>query len=238
MNLRLENSWTEPDGSWEEVLSHPEGVDGVRDGAWETLGVADAGIENTDLWSSARTSREWQAHPDADFRAEFDDFIEPTEAYFPVAERFEDPRRWADRINPRWEGRGNPYGKNCADCARCVERTWRGSGEVAAGLLKSGECTWRVEQWTGLLEDIGGAEVIARLERGGAGSSAYVVSTQKGGWAHAYNLVNYEGEVLLVDGQIGCVEGARDLLDGHDVEHLHPQAWHQAAFWDPEGEKL
>ena len=78
---------------------------------------------------------------------------------------------------------------------------------------------------------------IARLERGGPGSSAYVASTGEG-WGHAYNLVNHEGEVLLVDGQDHRVESARGLLDGHDEFHLHPEAWHRAAFWDPEGKEL
>ena len=76
-----------------------------------------------------------------------------------------------------------------------------------------------------------------RLEQGGPGSSAYVASTGEG-WGHAYNLVNHEGEVLLVDGQDHRVESAKGLLDGHDEFHLHPEARHRATFWDPEGEEL
>jgi len=104
-------------------------------------------------------------------------------------------------------------------------------------VVQDGEPVDRVEQWTGPLEDVDGEEAIVRLEQGGPGSSAYVASTGEG-WGHAYNLVNHEGEVLLVDGQDHRVESARDLLDGHDEFHLHPEAWHRATFWDPEGEEL
>lgn len=235
MNLRLENSWEDSDGAWKEGKSRQESVDGIKKSSWETIGAVDDGVE---IWTSDRTPQEWQAHPDAEYRAEFDDFIEPAEASFPVAQRFEDPRCWVDCINPRWEGSEGPYGINCADCARCVERTWRGSGEVAAGLLKAkGEIPWRYEQWAGPFEDVGGAEAIALLDQGGAGASAYIVSSTDS-WGHAYNLINHEGEVLLVDGQIGYVESAQDLLDGHHEFYLHPEAQHRASFWDSKGEKL
>ena len=237
MNRGWEGAWTQSDESGEEAPLRPEETGGAWEEDWEGSRAADARVEDSDLWSDARTPRQWQARLDAEFRAEFDDFVEPDETGFPVTERFEDPGQWIERINPRWEGPDGPYGSNCADCARCVERTWRGHGEVAAGQLEDGEPVDRVEQWTGPLEDVDGEEAIVRLEQGGPGSSAYVASTGEG-WGHAYNLVNHEGEVLLVDGQDHRVESARDLLDGHDEFHLHPEAWHRAAFWDPEGEEL
>ena len=237
MNRGWEGAWTQSDESGEEAPLRPEETGGAGEEDWEGSRAADARVEDSDLWSDARTPRQWQARPDAEFRAEFDDFVEPDETGFPVTERFEDPGQWIESINPRWEGPDGPYGSNCADCARCVERTWRGHGEVAAGQLEDGEPVDRVEQWTGPLEDVDGEEAIVRLEQGGPGSSAYVASTGEG-WGHAYNLVNHEGEVLLVDGQDHRVESARDLLDGHDEFHLHPEAWHRAAFWDPEGEEL
>ena len=219
MSWGWERSRADSDELGGETLPRPEDAGGVWERDWEGHRTADARVEDVGLWSGARTPRQWQARPDAEFRAEFDDFLEPGEADFPVAERFEDPEQWIERINPHWEGPDGPYGSNCADCARCVERTWRGHGEVAAGQLEDGE------------------DAIARLERGGPGSSAYVASTGEG-WGHAYNLVNHEGEVLLVDGQDHRVESARGLLDGHDEFHLHPEAWHRAAFWDPEGKEL
>ena len=237
MNRGWEGAWTQSDESGEEAPLRPEETGGAWEEDWEGSRAADARVEDSDLWSDARTPRQWQARPDAEFRAEFDDFVEPDETGFPVTERFEDPGQWIERINPRWEGPDGPYGSNCADCARCVERTWRGHGEVAAGQLEDGESVERVEQWTGPLETVDGEGAISRLERGGPGSSAYVASTGEG-WGHAYNLVNHEGEVLLVDGQDHRVESARGLLDGHDEFHLHPEAWHRAAFWDPEGEEL
>ena len=98
MNRGWEGAWTQSDESGEEAPLRPEETGGAWEEDWEGSRAADARVEDSDLWSDARTPRQWQARPDAEFRAEFDDFVEPGEAGFPVAERsysglFFDPYR-------------------------------------------------------------------------------------------------------------------------------------------------
>lgn len=184
-----------------------------------------------------------------EFRAMYEDeYHEPLSRSTPV-ERFADPKETVPRINPDY-AKGFEYQKNCADCARCFERTWRGNREEAAGraetpdangnLAVRGEDFARTERWAGetftRTEDI--AAIRAELERGGHGSSAIIGSNWENGRArggHAYNLVNYQGRILVVDAQNSRV------MD-FDDQTVHPgfakSYGHRVMMWDKDGERI
>ncbi|MBW3650974.1 MAG: hypothetical protein KY458_10440, partial [Actinobacteria bacterium] len=93
---------------------------------------------------------------------------------------------------------------NCADCARAVEVTWRGTPQVSAARAPGagGETRAEIEAWLGRpLEPQTFKSLGADLATRGHGSSAYVVVHWKGGGGHAFNAVNHEGKVYFVDAQ-------------------------------------
>lgn len=145
------------------------------------------------------------------------EYIEPDVSPEP-GEPFADPREFAPRINPRYGSSDAGYTRNCLDCARAVEATWRGRPEVAAGLADpdaAGERLDRTERWYGRqFAGTGPAEVASVLRDAGPGSSAVVEvqyqTLNRWGvpvnFGHAFNAVNLDGEILLVDGQVNQVE--------------------------------
>lgn len=184
-----------------------------------------------------------------DFRAMYEDeYHEPMTRSTPV-EKFADPRETVQRINPDYD-KGREYQQNCADCARCFERTWRGNREEAAGraetpdadgnLAVRGEDFTRTERWAGetftRTEDV--AAIRTALEQGGHGSSAIIGSSWENGRArggHAYNLVNHQGRILVVDAQDGQVME-------FDDKTVHPgfakSYGHRVMMWDRNGERI
>jgi len=144
----------------------------------------------------------WGKHPD--------EYIPPGEGVPKpdVPTRFRDPRDWINEINPDPDAPGRD--NNCGECARATELSWRAVPAISAsyGYPESGgEFDARMEEWSrsdlrpASLEDIGD-----RLTEQGAGSSALVAVGWRVGGGHWFNAVNYNGEVLAVDGQAGTVE--------------------------------
>lgn len=122
-----------------------------------------------------------------------------------------DPGRFAAWVNDGGDGRPGRE-VNCVDCARAVELTWRGEPQISAARAAGirGEAPARVEQWLGAplhRTDLGavGRELAAR----GHGASAVVGVVWTTGGGHAFNAVNYEGQVYFVDAQ--PAGGAVDL---------------------------
>jgi hypothetical protein len=138
---------------------------------------------------------------DPDLRLQSDIKPEPGQA----------PDVWVDTIN----GAGSDHpGRetNCVDCARAVESTWRGNPEVAARLADTdgtGTTRERISDWVGTefaKTDYSGIET--KLTELGPGASAIIASDWSSpfGGGHAYNALNSDGKILLVDGQSGVVE--------------------------------
>lgn len=130
---------------------------------------------------------------------------EPTD-WTPVPERldaYSAPSSFAAWVN---DGGNDKPGRdvNCADCARAVELSWRGSPQVSAARAprQGGESLDRIEEGLGrpMLRS-SFSEVGDRLTALGHGSSAYVVVTWHGGAGHAFNAVNFQGTVFFVDAQ-------------------------------------
>lgn len=174
-----------------------------------------------------------------------DEFIEPMSRTKSV-EEFQDPRDNVERINPDFP-KDLSYRQNCADCARCYEATWRGQEQEAAGrayqenssggLEVPGEPAEMMEEWAHeKFKPTSPAELRQTLEQGGHGSSAIVGSQFEDG-AHAYNVVNYHGEILTVDPQSGEVHPYSD-------ESIHPflenyeDVTHETMAWDASGRKI
>ncbi len=179
------------------------------------------------------------------------EFIEPMSRSYAV-EKFDDPNRFVASINPRLDDAGYSYKVNCADCARSVERTWRGNHEEAAGrvpcldtngaIVPHGEQSSMTEDWAGeRFVSTHDDELLRQaLLDGGHGSSAIVHSTwertdQQRAGGHAYNAVNYHGEIRVLDGQIGkSFEWEPGVI--HPDLGRNPK--HKAIAWNKEGERI
>lgn len=223
-----------------------------HDSRFEVSESADYGLEKSNY-----EHRGYKGQDLREFRSEREgEFIEPMSRSF-VVEKFDDPSRMVEHINPRYEDDPSyqdlrSYQVNCADCARCVERTWRGSHEEAAGRMPRldengtyvphGEQSSMTEEWAG--ESFAPVPVDSLLSKtlleSGHGSSAIIHSTwerdaqQKGG-GHAYNVVNYHGGLRVLDGQTGesfdWEPGAIHPSLGRDPKHM-------AMAWNAEGERI
>ena len=163
-------------------------------------------------------------------------------------EPFSDPRELAARVNPDVET-GQSYTRNCADCARCFERAWRGNFEEAAGrapqidhekggLVVEGEQSPRTEQWAGerFTNVYNSDDLRQRVEQAGHGASVIVHSEDHDRYrGHAYNVVNYQGTVYVVDSQ-------HSEIHPWDDRSIHPwlseNSSHRAMAWDAKGQRI
>jgi hypothetical protein len=148
------------------------------------------------------------------------------------AERFPDPRNdWLPLVNDGGRQADPLRGNNCLDCSLSLISTWHGEPRVSAprfpdrtsdGLLdeESGERHGpeRAQLWLGhQYEYLGSAmegfrAIEEKLRAGGHGASASIINRWKVRGAHAWNAVNYRGEILWIDSQVRAV----------DKEPVHP----------------
>ncbi|MGC4104888.1 MAG: toxin glutamine deamidase domain-containing protein [Thermomicrobiales bacterium] len=175
------------------------------------------------------------------------DYIEPMSRAHSV-EPFRDPHKFVDRINPDFET-AESYEVNCADCARCCEATWRGHEQQAAGrayqisrsggLEAHGESSETTEDWAHeMFMPIDATSLRSALEQYGHGSSALVHSSWEGydPQGHAYNVVNFNNEILTIDSQRSEVHKyAENIYPG--MERL-PGVDHRAMVWDAKGRRV
>ncbi|MCZ2826066.1 MULTISPECIES: toxin glutamine deamidase domain-containing protein [unclassified Modestobacter] len=190
--------------------------------------------------------------PCREFRQQYEgEYVEPMSRTRPI-EPFADPRETVDAVNPEFDPTSSGgYENNCADCARCFERTWRGDQEEAAGRAETpdadgnmavrGEAPERIEAWAGekftRTDDV--AEIRRRLEDGGHGTSAIVGSQwendggARGG--HAYNVVNHHGGIQVVDAQHHEVLPFDDATIHPFFDRAHG---HQIMMWNDEGKRI
>lgn len=197
-------------------------------------------VESTDALHGADDPRT--------FRLErSDEYLEPMSRARGV-EQFRDPREFVDRINPGFETE-EAYQVNCADCARCCEATWRGRQQEAAGrayqlsdrggLEAHGENSDVTAEWAHeTFKSTDAASLRFALEQGGHGSSAIVHSIWEGvdQEGHAYNAMNVNAEILVVDSQRGEVYNfASSIYPG--MERL-PGLSHRTMAWDADGRRV
>ncbi|MDR2378742.1 MAG: hypothetical protein LBD70_04880 [Bifidobacteriaceae bacterium] len=195
------------------------------------------------------------AEDPSQFRLEHQgDYEEPSSRAVAI-EPFKDPATTVEFVNPKFnpsEGGPSEYNSNCADCARCFEATWRGERNEAAGLAKrttengrleapDGETDERTEEWShNEFAQTEPAALRQSLEQAGHGASAIVHSGWEGPGGpggHAYNVVNYRGEIKTVDAQEG------EVLEYSD-QGVHP--WledcygvnHRTMAWDARGRRI
>jgi hypothetical protein len=188
-------------------------------------------------------------HPDPVHQRELEDAVPGQEDGIP--ERFPEPRqRWPELINDGGPSADPTRANNCLDCSLSLISTWHGQPEVAAPRFpdhkQDGSLdTWlgeangpeRAEEWLGQkYEYLGGPdgaqrEIARRLDAGGHGSSAAIITAWKEGGSHAWNAMNYHGDILWVDSQVGRVD-AGPLYATEDIDRV----W--AITMDREGKKL
>lgn len=159
----------------------------------------------------------WNAYP-GEYRPPFGC------AHPEISGLFQHPSTFIDNVNPG--GPGVPgRANNCGECARAVERNWRGEPQVAAALTgpkqpgeppPPGEPPHRMEEWIGsTARSMDYAEIHNLLTEAGEGSSAVIGQFWKeedGG--HWFNAVNKSGHILVVDGQSGIIEDWPPSKDG------------------------
>lgn len=190
---------------------------------------------------------DYKDRPAREFRNHYpDEYLEPHNYTTDKVEPFSDPHDLAKRVNPDLETGMSAYDHNCADCARCYERAWRGNVEEAAGrayvvekndLVVHGEAAERTEEWAGeQFSDVYDVDDLRlRIDYAGHGASAIVFTDDPRGFGHAYNVVNYQGEVQVVDPQ------------HHEVypwseRSIHPDlsknSSHLAMAWNAKGQRI
>jgi Papain fold toxin 1, glutamine deamidase len=187
--------------------------------------------------------------PEREFRNQYpDEYLEPMNRSTVKIEPFSGPRELSARVNPDRDT-GEPYHRNCADCARCFERGWRGNVEEAAGrayqvdherggLVVTGETSPRTEEWAGerFTNVYNPDDLRERIQAAGHGASVIVHSDDHDrGYGHAYNVVNYQGTVYVVDSQ-------HHEIHQWDDRSIHPllsdNSSHRAMAWNVKGQRI
>lgn len=186
------------------------------------------------------------------FRARYEgEFTDVQSRTYPV-ERFGNPDEVVRGVNPFYGDERRSYDVNCADCARSIERTWRGDHEEAAGrvpridasgaVLPHGEPSATTEVWAGEQFTVAAGDVELRrvLTESGHGTSAIVHSTweedgrQMAG-GHAYNVVNFHGSLRVLDGQSG---ENLEWMPGEIHPEIGTNPEHRAMAWNAKGERI
>jgi hypothetical protein len=140
----------------------------------------------------------------------------------PEGVRFPDPRgTWIRLVNGEGPSEDPFRATNSLDCALAVLSTWHGEPVVAAPRqpeynrvgrpFLSGEPggVARAERWLGhRFEYVGQGRrayttIAHRLDAGGHGSAAVLITRWPSGGNHAWNAVNTAGEVVWIDAQRG-----------------------------------
>lgn len=141
-------------------------------------------------------------------------------------EPFPDPRdRWSSLVNDGGPTADPLRGNNCLDCSLSLISTWHGEPAVSAPRYPDRQPDGSLDRWTGESGGMKRAErwldheyehlgaptqgfqsIEDKLRAGGHGSAANIVNTWRTGGAHAWNAVNYNGEVLWVDSQTSKVD--------------------------------
>ncbi|NUW36540.1 hypothetical protein HTZ77_34810 [Nonomuraea sp. SMC257] len=140
----------------------------------------------------------------------------------PPGTRFPDPRgTWVRLINGGGPADDPFRASNAADCALAVLSTWHGEPAAAAPRhpeydrlgrpVLTGETggAARIERWVGHRFQYAGHGrhayplVARRLIEAGHGAAAIIVVRWPGGGSHAWNAVNFGGEVIWIDAQRG-----------------------------------
>jgi hypothetical protein len=154
------------------------------------------------------------------------------EAGMPV--QFADPRAYVSKINAEGPRPGNGRDLNCVDAVMAFHATWRGDPQVAAAVHGGAEDIGtynRLQEWSnGFLAPVGRGQaafedVAATLRQQGHGSAALIVHNMDGQGEHAWNVVNYQGEILCLDPQRGTWSTEPDGLlpqDGLEAIVLDP----------------
>ncbi|WP_431923772.1 toxin glutamine deamidase domain-containing protein [Nonomuraea jabiensis] len=161
-------------------------------------------------------------------------------------DRFPDPRgTWVRLINGGGPADDPFRASNAADCALAVLSTWHGEPATAAPRfpeydrigrpLLTGEegSLARIERWVGQRFQYAGQGrhaypmIARRLRDAGHGAAAVIVVRWPGGGSHAWNAVNYDGEVIWIDAQRGhmSVEPAYMTVTGVFCVILDRQGW-------------
>ena len=224
-----------------EAESYDDWAGRVREEAFEK---GSERFEHDDLEAAEPSCRD---RPLREFRERFPgEYTEPWETSTPT-EEFCSPERFVAEINPS-HTQSPEHQTNCGDCARSVERTWRGHRETAAEMRgRGGELDDRMESWAGeTYRSVGAAEISERLAAAGHGSSGIVsgvfASEHGERSGHTFNVVNDGGKIKAVDGQAAMVESWSDrtghphVLDVLDDHGRHGRL--MAMGWDARGRSL
>lgn len=211
--------------------------------------IAREKIEQVD----SNVEKSYVDQPESEFRRQHaEQFLEPMNRVSDKVEPHTAPEYLVERVNPDY-ATDESYQSNCADSARCFERSWRGNIEEAAGrayevnsqhdpdlpgLYVGGEPSAMTEEWAG--RDMRGilepTDLKEELKREGHGSSAIVhtrwIDESGHPQGHAYNVVNDHGQIKVADAQ------THEVLPFDDQSvrpGISPISKHQVLVWDAKG---
>jgi hypothetical protein len=151
-------------------------------------------------------------------------------AAVPPGTRFADPATFVELINGPRSADGRDV--NCVDAALAFHATYNGDPRVAgsaasggaprsAGTAAGEELGYAPEMFS--RGEAGLAEIVERVRKGGHGSDAVVFGFPRQGQGHAWNIVNHNGVVSIVDAQDGVVLPATtNLVPGLDRIYAIP----------------
>ncbi|GAA3014405.1 toxin glutamine deamidase domain-containing protein [Actinokineospora diospyrosa] len=153
------------------------------------------------------------------------------EAVVPTGTRFTDPALFVDLVNGDRTTPGRDI--NCVDAAVSFHSTYHGQPRVA-GIGNPGQAprgaVSKAAEWTSYAPEFVGTgskalgDVIERVTKAGHGADAMLIAFgANGGRGHAWNVVNHNGTVSLVDPQQGTIVPATpDALPGLGRVHAIP----------------
>jgi Papain fold toxin 1, glutamine deamidase len=245
-----ETSGTDSPETGATYVGSPEGDrQEPRDTTAEVGVQGERGRETGEAPESPTNHLGFKNQPEREFRNRYpDEYLEPMNRSTVKVEPFTDPHELSARVNPD-RGTGEPYRRNCADCARCFERGWRGNVEEAAGrayqvdqktggLVVTGEQSPRTEHWAGerFTNAYNPHDLRERIQAAGHGASVIVHSEDHDrGYGHAYNVVNYQGTLYVVDPQ-------HHEIHQWDDRSIHPllsdNSSHRAMAWNAKGQRI
>ena len=151
----------------------------------------------------------------------------------PVPSRFE-PTTNASPDLSTVNGDPNPAPQNCSACVKAVDARMTGDPQATAGPMKSGVSFADIEsEWGGPVAQRGWSSIQTDMTQAGSGSRGVMILTSPTG-AHIVNVVNDNGVVRILDGQIGkSTDGFSDYVQGTNFAGPNTQTYFRLTYSPP-----
>ncbi|HEX6539645.1 MAG TPA: toxin glutamine deamidase domain-containing protein, partial [Candidatus Dormibacteraeota bacterium] len=131
-------------------------------------------------------------------------------------------------------GDPNPGPKNCSACVKAVDARMTGDPHASAGPMRSGVSFSDIEnEWGGPVAQKGWSAIQTDMTQAGSGARGVMVLTEPNG-AHIVNVVNDNGTVRILDGQIPkSAAGLSDYVKGTNFAGPNTQTYFRLTYSPP-----